>query len=203
MAAEVAFFAVLSVFPALLAVAAALGFLDVVIGGDVADRSKEAIVSGVSALLGGDAATTTGAIRELFEQESRGVLTVGAVLTVVALSRGFAAVTRALDVAYDLEERRSWLNLRLTALGLSVGTLVVAAVVLAAMVVGPLLGGGHVIADAFGRGDLFFTAWRWARVPAALLVVVAWSATVFHVAPTTGHRGAGICPGLSSPRSCG
>ena len=186
LAAEVAFFAVLSVFPALLALAGALGSLDLIVAGDVADRSKEAVLSGVTSLLGGDAGTTTGAVRELFEEESPGVLTVGAVLTVLALSRGFAAVTRALDVAYDLEERRSWLHLRLTALGLAITSILVAAVLLAAMVVGPLLGGGHLIADALGGGELFVSVWRWARLPVALLAAVAWAATVFHVAPN--HR---------------
>lgn len=180
LAAEVAFFAVLSVFPALLALAAALGFLDALLSGE--GRAEQAVVSVVAGVVGDEGAVTP-AVRRLFDSESRGVLTAGVALAIIALSRGFAAVVRALDVAYDLDERRSWLSVRITAVALSVGTLVVAPLLLAAMVVGPLLGGGMAVANTFGLGQAFATAWTWLRVPAALLVVVSWAATIFHVAP--------------------
>lgn len=64
----------------------------------------------------------------------------------MALSRAFSAVVRALDVAYDVEERRSSLSVRITAVALSLGRVVVTTLILAAMVVGPLLGGGKAIA---------------------------------------------------------
>lgn len=186
LAAEVAFFAVLSVFPALLALAATLGSLTGLLGSDVADRAEQAVVTVVGTVIGDERAATANAVRRLFAADSPGVLTVGAVLAVVALSRGFAAVVRALDIAYDIEERRSWLSVRLTALALSIGTVVVATVLLTAMVVGPLLGGGRAVADAVGLGEAFAVSWTWLRLPVAFVVVIAWAATIFHVAPN--HR---------------
>lgn len=183
LAAEIAFFTVLSIFPALLAVAAALGSLEGIVGGDLARRSQDIILDGVSQVLGSGGAATTLAFRRLFEEQNAGVLTLGAAIAVVALSRGFAAVIRALDIAYDLDERRSWLNIRLTALILSIGSVLVAAVLLAVMVLGPLFGSGRELADAVGMGGPFVVLWSWLRLPLALSVVVAWSATVFHVAP--------------------
>ena len=96
------------------------------------------------------------------------------------------AVVHALDAAYDIEEDRPYLRVRAVALGLSVGTVVVIAVVLGMVVVGPLLGTGHDVSARVGLGGAFATAWDWARWPVVLALIVVWTATIFHVAPN--HR---------------
>lgn len=97
---------------------------------------------------------------------------------------GFVAIVNAFDVVYDLEERRSWLRVRLIAIGLALGTVVVASVLLAAVVIGPLFGTGHDIAASIGLGQAFATFWDWARLPVALVAAVAWATTLFHIAPS-------------------
>jgi membrane protein len=122
-------------------------------------------------------------VEALFVEQRPGLLTFGLVLTIYAMSRGFAGVIRALDVVYDLDERRSWLNIRAHAIGLSIGTVVMAVAVLLMLILGPLYGGGQEVADAVGLGEAFATVWDVVRPPVAFALLVAWAAIVFHVAP--------------------
>jgi len=183
LAAEVAFFGLLSLFPALLATAAALGSLEAVAGGDVASRAEEEVIDFLRRVLTEEAAGTVDAVQDLFRTTDGGILTVGLVLALWTASRGFVALVRALDVVYDLDERRSYLRLRAVALGLAVGSVLVAALMLAMLVLGPLLGTGRDVADAVGLGNGFAVMWNWLRWPVAATVMVAWAATVLHLAP--------------------
>jgi membrane protein len=186
LAAEVAFFGVLSLFPALLAVTAALGGLGAIIGPEAAAQAEAEVVSLLRSVLTDEADRTIDAVQELFEESSPGLLTIGLVTALWAASRGFAAVIRALDVAYDLDERRTWVGLRAVALALALGTVVVASLLLAMLVLGPLLGGGQEVADRIGLGGGFATFWDWVRWPTVAAAAIAWAATIFHVAPN--HR---------------
>lgn len=183
LAAEVAFFAVLSVFPGLLMVAAALGSLERLVGSELAARSKEQILDFLHLVLTDQAGGAIEAVETLFADESGGLITVASVAALWALSRGFAAIVRALNLAYDVRERRRWLSLRLLSLGLALGSVIAGAVLLAMVVVGPLLGRGEDVADFIGAGDVFAFAWRYLRWPVALVLLIAWATTLFHIAP--------------------
>ena len=186
LAAEMAFFGLLGLFPTLLVMTAALGSLDAVVGHELAVRAEEQVLDFLHRILTDEASGTIEEVRNLFTEADTGFLTAGLVAALWGASRAFKAVVNALDVAYDLEERRSWLNLRLTALALALGSAVVGSLILAMLVVGPLLGTGHDIADAIGAGGLFATFWDWLRWPTVMVLITAWAATVFHLAPN--HR---------------
>lgn len=183
LAAEVAFWAILSLFPALVALASVLGALDSVVGVDVATRVEENVIDALRTVLTSEADNTIAAVEDLFVESRPGLLTFSALVAVWTLSRGFAALVRALDVAYDIDEHRPWLQIRSTALVLALGSLVAAALMLTLIVVGPLLGSGEDIADAINLGDEFVFLWDVLRLPVAFLVLVAWAATIFHIAP--------------------
>jgi membrane protein len=183
LAAEVAFYWVLGLFPALLMVAAVLGSLQSVVGQAVADEAEEQVLSFLQRVLTDDASGTIDAVRNLFESASPGVATIGALAALWAASRGFAAMIQALGLMYDVAERRSYLRLRAMGLLLAAGSIVVVAVVLAMVVLGPLLGRGQDVAQALGLGSGFATLWDWVRWPAVVVVVVAWATTVYHLAP--------------------
>lgn len=186
LAAEIAFFGLLSLFPALLAVAAALGSLEAVAGQDVAAQAEEEMVEFFRRVLTDEAAGTIDAVQGLFEGSSPGIATIGLVSALWAASRGFSALVNALDVVYDLDERRGYLRVRVTALGLAVATVVVIALILAMLVLGPLFGTGEEVADWLGFGGGFVTFWTWLRWPVGVVLAVAWAATVLHIAPN--HR---------------
>lgn len=183
LAAEVAFFAVLSVFPGLIAVAAAVGSLESLIGDDAASEVRDTVVTFFERVLTSDASGTIDAVDELFEERSSGALTVGVVGALWAMSRGFAALMNALDVVYDLDERRSYVRRRALSLLFSFCTVVVAAVTLAMMVAGPLLGTGQDVAEALGRGEAFATLWNLLRWPVTVVVLVGWAWALLHYAP--------------------
>lgn len=182
LAAEMSFFALLSLFPLLLALASMLGSLESVVGEDLTDDAQREVVDGLESVLG-PGSEVTEAVSDLFDRASPGVLTIGVLVAVYASSRGFSAVVKALDVAYDLEHPRSWVATKVIGLLLSVGSLVVLVVILTFVVIGPLFGEGADLAEWLGVGSGFATAWDWLRWPAAALVLVAWVTTVFHVAP--------------------
>ena len=180
LSAEIAFFALLGLFPAVVVFAAALGSLDVVLGEGAAADTEQWLLDQVHEVFGSDN-TLRPTIAELFERSNAGLITVGIALTIYASSRGFVAVVRALDVAYDHEERRSWLSSRVLGFGLTASTILVAALVATMVVVGPLLGGGEEVARRLGAGSAFTTAWEWLRWPVVFAVVVSWATSVYHI----------------------
>ncbi len=182
LSAEIAFFALLGLFPAIIVFAALLGSLDVLIGRTAAADTEAWLLEQIINTFG-DQNTLGGTVADLFDRSNARVVTVGIAVAAYAASRGFVAVVRALNVCRGHQGTRSWLSTRVVGLGLTFFTLVVAAAVAAMVVVGPLLGGGSEFADRLGAGRLFSTAWDWLRWPVVVVAVVAWAATVYRVAP--------------------
>lgn len=182
-AAEVTFFAVLSLFPALLMVASTLGYLQYLLGHDVAQRSQETVINFLTLVLTDKGSAVIQSVRDLFAQDRTGVATIASVVAFYTLSTGFAVLIRALDIVYGVVERRSWLHVRLTSFALSLGSIVMLVVILAAFVIGPRLGEGWEVAQRLGLGEKFTFFWDWIRTPAALALVVVWLTTLYHLAP--------------------
>ena len=182
LAAEIAFFGLLGLFPAVIVFAAALGSLDVVIGAGAAADTEQWLLDRVVETFGRDN-TLSATVEELFDRSNAGVITIGVVLTIYASSRGFTAVVGALDVAYGHEIRRNWVSTRVMGFVLTLFTVLVSALVAAMVVVGPLLGGGEELAERLGAGYAFSTAWDWFRWPVVFVVVVWWAASIYHFAP--------------------
>lgn len=183
LAAGVAFYAVLALFPTLLAFAAALGFLESLIGGGLAEDVRETVLSWMDRVLTARASDTKAAVRRLFEDGSGDLFTFAVVGALWAGSRGTNAVMRAMSRIYGVSDARPFWQRRLVALALLVVSVVAASVALSMFVLGPLLGGGQRIATAVGLGETFTVLWRWARLPVAFAALTAWAAVVFHAAP--------------------
>ncbi len=182
LSAEIAFFGLLGLFPAVIVFAAALGSLDVVIGAGAAADTEQWLLDRVVETFGSDN-TLRATIEQLFDRSNAGLITAGVVLTMYASSRGFTAVVGALEVAYGHEHRRNWFSTRVTGFVLTLLSLIVAALVAVMIVVGPLLGGGEELAERLGAGSVFTTAWDWFRWPVVFVVVVCWAASLYHFAP--------------------
>ncbi len=188
LAAEVAFFAMLGLFPALLASAAVLGSLESVAGQELAARAQNGILTFLDRVFTDDANGVIDSVRALFTERRTGLLTIGALVALVSVSRAFLGVMRAVEVAYGTEQRRRPGKSVVTAVLLAIGSVVVFAVVLTMLVLGPLLGGGPDVARALGLGEVFATFWQVFRAPLAFAVTVAWATTVFHAASPSPHR---------------
>ena len=188
LAAEVAFFSLLSVFPGLLTVAAGLGALDSLFSSALLARAQQEVISVLETFLTDKAAGTAEAVEALFEGGSGGVFTFGVVAALWAASRGMSTVMRTLAEIYDVEDTRSRVRTRLVAVGLAVASMVLIVVTLTALVVGPLFGAGREVARWLGAADVYGALWEWAGVPVAFVTLVVWAAAVFHSVP---HRHVG------------
>lgn len=196
LSAEIAFYALLGLFPAVILFAGTLGSLDAVIGAGAAADIEGWLLDRVVGTFGADS-TLQRTVADLFVRSNAGVITLGAVLTLYASSRGFIAVVRALDVTYGHEYRRRWLSTRIVGFTITVVTVIVAALVAVMVVVGPLLGSGQDVAERLGRGPGFATAWVWLRWPLVFVVVVLWAASVYHFAPRRSSRWHRELPGAA------
>lgn len=123
------------------------------------------------------------------------LLSVAAVGGLITISGAVAVVIEALNLAYDVTEHRGWLHRRLLGLAVGAVTVVVAAMALAVLVVGPLFGGGHNLAGLVGAGDEFGAAWSVLRLPAIAVGLVLWTTTLFRLAPNQPGRWRDELPG--------
>jgi membrane protein len=198
LAAETAFFTVLSMFPSLLVATGLLSLVDDLAGADVAGRTEDRITSALDLILTDRASGTVASVERIFEGSYGGLLTFATVGALVTLSGAWAVLIDALNQAYDTVERRSWLRRRALGLGLGVLTVLVVVVALTVIVVGPLLGKGEDLAALVGLGEVFATGWDLARFPLLLVIVTLWLMLVFHVAPNRRTRWRDSLPGAVS-----
>lgn len=192
LAAETAFFGVLSIFPGLLVAVSLLGLLDAGLGADVAAGAKERVVGLLSLVLTEEASDAVTAVESLFEEERGGLLSFATIGALVSLSGAFAVTINALNLAYDSPETRTWIRRRFVGLVMALGTLLLVVVALGVVVVGPLFGRGEQLAELFGLGDVFAFVWNVLRLPVLVVALILWATVLFHVAPNRriGWRGA-------------
>lgn len=182
LAAEIGFFALLSLFPLLLVFSAALGGLSSIVGSDFEGAVEGQLTEWSNDLFGAADGGVTEAVGALFDSSSTSALTLGILATLYTASRGFAAVVRALDVAYGHHNTRGWVGTQVVGLALSIGTILVGSITLAALVIGPLFGREDFLGDGV-LASVLGLLWVYLRFPAAVMVLIAWSATIYHVAP--------------------
>ena len=183
LAAEVAFYLLLSLPPLLLVGLGALGYIGDLFGPDVVETIRAGIVDAASAVL--TASTVDDIVRpavdNLLAEGRADVLSVGAILALWSGSRALKVIVQAVTIAYDLEDRRSWWQHRLLGLGLTTAGVLTVAVLLPLLVVGPEA--GEALADRFGLARAFEILWQVLYFPFVLafgLTLLAW---VYHIVP--------------------
>ena len=168
LAASITFWTILSIPAAALSLVSTLSSLESVVGQSVADDVQSEVESFVRTTFGDDAALND-TVSELFATPSRGVATVAMLIALYTLSRAFAGLIRALDVAYEVEDSRPWWYVRLVAIGLGVGTLSIVAAGATLLALLPSLSLSGVA--------------RWLTPTAVVAALVLWAATLFHIGP--------------------
>lgn len=177
MAAEVAFWSVLSLVPAVLVLASLLGSLQPLIGADrVADAERQVVdaLGGVFATQGNELADSVGS---LFANPQPGLFSVALVLALWTASRVFASMANAFAVVYNRVDHRPWLLRRALGLALGLGSLVVFAGLLVVLVAGP------------------FAANRAESAVLAVVAVVVWVTTLYRWGPGRAGRWVDGLPG--------
>lgn len=185
LAAEMTYYALLSVVPLTSALGASLGYLERFTDPGRVTQIEDGVVEAVSRVLADEVAqdALVPLVRGLLREERTGFAVGSVLLTLFLASRMFRAAIRALDDAYTVPERRGLLMQGVLGVALAIGALVTLVTVLVLVVVGPLLGGGEQIAGRLGLGDAFTTTWALARWPVAVSVAVAYLTLLYRYGP--------------------
>jgi membrane protein len=188
LAGESAFFSVLTLFPALLVVAAVIGQLGTFIGEESARQVEEAVLGFLDRLLTDAARPAITTVRGLFTG-SVNLLTAASVLALFSLSTAFATLVNTLTIAYGVPETRGWWYRRALGLVLGLGSVLTGAVAVTFLVIGPDL--ASEVGLELSYGDL----WRALRWPVGFGSLVLWAMTMQHLAPPERHRWRHDLPG--------
>lgn len=199
LAAEMAFFALLSLVPLGVAIGALVGYVTRQVGPETVDRVETSLISALGVVFSRELLDDVLApfVRGVLTAGRGGVAVGGFVLALYLASRVFTATIRALDLAYDVPESRGALRQRIIAIGLAAGFVVVVGLTLTLMVVGPLLGSGRMLAARLGLGDVFAVLWSVGRWPLLLAVMVGFLAAVYRYGPNVDHGWRESLPGAA------
>jgi membrane protein len=187
LAAQLAYYFFLALFPALLFLVALVSFLPV-------ENLLDTIMATLGRVAPGDVISI---IREqilkISGSPSGGLLTLGMLGTIWSTSSGMTAIIDALNQAYDLQESRPWWKVRLTAIGLTIAlaVFIVASTVL--VLAGPAL--AERAADWLHLGAVFTWTWKIVQWPLVFLVVSLAMALVYYFAPDAEQSFIWITPG--------
>lgn len=187
LAAQLAYYFFLALFPAvlfLLAIASFFPLTDVV--DDVVRSLRPVAPAAVLELLEEQ-------LRRLSDADSGGILTVGILGALWSSSAAIVAIIGSLNRAYDIEESRPWWKVRLTAIGLTVGLALAVVTSFTLVVAGPAV--AERLAAALGLGDLFQWAWKILQWPLAFALVSTGVGLIYYFAPDAEQDWEWITPG--------
>jgi len=176
-AAALTYYAVLALFPGLIVLVALLGLL----GSPDTFTALLEIVRQV----GPDSAvdTVAGPIQSVIaEKQTAGALLGFGVLTALWSASGYVgAFFRAANTIYEVSEGRPFWKLRPLQIAVTVGmVLLLALVAIAVVVTGPL---AEAVGNVIGLGSLTVTVWSIAKWPVLVGVVMFMFAVLYYVAP--------------------
>jgi membrane protein len=177
-AAALTYYAVLSIFPAFIALISILGLV-------VDPKTITRVVTDIVAQLGPADAVNTfkGPIEQISSNRSTALfgLIFGVAVAIWTASNYVGAFMRASNAIYEREEGRPFYKLRPIQLLVTLILVMLAAlVVLALIVTGPV---AKAVGDAVGLGDAAVTAWNIAKWPVMLVVVMVMLAILYWSAP--------------------
>jgi membrane protein len=113
--------------------------------------------------------------------------------TLWTASGAFAALISALNRAYDVQETRPFWKVRGIAILMTLGLSVLILVGVLLLIVGEPI--GQAIAEIFGLGELFELVWNIVRWPVALFFMVFTVALLYYFAPDVDQPFRWITPG--------
>jgi len=186
-AAELAYYFFLALFPALLFLVALASFFPV---HDLMDK----IIGTLARVAPGDVLTLVhDQILQISKNNNGGLLTIGFIGTIWSASSGMSSVSSVLNRAYHVDEGRSWLRVRMTAIALTVALAVFVLVSFALVIAGPEL--ADKVADSVGLGSVFRWTWKIVQWPVVLALIVTGFGLVYYFAPDVKQEWKWITPG--------
>lgn len=177
LAAALTYYAVLSLFPGLLALVSLLGLIG------QADRTTETLLGIVDDVAPGTAVDTIQPVVESLTQANRAgfALVFGLAGALWSASGYVGAFGRAMNRIYEIPEGRPFYKLRPLQIFITlVAVLMICLVALALVVSGPV---AEAIGSAIGLGSAAVTAWQFLKWPVLVAVVVLIIAILYYATP--------------------
>jgi membrane protein len=187
LAAQLAYYFFLALFPALLFLIALAGVF----------ASEELVTRVVNMMSGTVPPDVINIIREqlfsLAQGGQGGIMTFGVVAALWSSSAAMVALIDSLNRAYDVEDGRPWWKKRLTAILLTTGVAVFILASFALVVAGPQL--ADSIAGRFGLGGAFEWGWKILQWPLVFVLVASAFGLIYYFAPDVDQDFVLLTPG--------
>jgi membrane protein len=187
MAAQLAYYFFFALFPALLMLIAIASYFP-----------YHTLVNDLFSVLGGFAPPEalriiTDQIAKIASGEEGGLFTIGFLTTIWSTSAAMTAIIDTLNAAYDIQEGRPWWQVRLTAIGLTVGVAMFILVSFGLILAGPTL--AERVADRYYLGAAFEWTWKILQWPLIYALVCGAIAIVYYFAPDAEQDWVWLTPG--------
>lgn len=173
LASQLAYFFLLSLFPALVFLMTMIGYLPIETE-DVLKLLREYAPADAMDLLEGN-------IKKVLQKENGGLLSFGILGTIWAASNGINAIMNAFNKAYDIKETRPFYITRVLSIVLTLSMVFVIVFALVLPVFGNLI--GKTIAQALGLSDGFKFGWKVFRLFLSFLVLFVVFSFLYKFAP--------------------
>jgi membrane protein len=187
LAAQLAYYFFLSLFPALLCLVALASLFPL-------ENFTDEVVRRLAPVAPAEALSIIQRqMQSLSEGNNTGLLSVGLLGAIWSSSAAMTAVVHAMNRAYDITESRQWWKVRLVAIGLTIGLALFILVSFTLIVAGPEIAAG--LARRFGLGEAFVAAWNVLQWPVAFALVAVGIGLIYYFAPDADQDWVWITPG--------
>lgn len=172
--AQLSYYLILSIFPFLIFFLNILSFTPL--------AREDVLQSIVSVLPTSTQNTIISLVMETVENSSETLLSLSALTGIWAASKGLLALIRAINNAYGVEEKRSYIQLRLLAVVFTLALLILLTIVLLTLVFGGLI--GEKIVGVLGLTLDFMIFWQYFRIIISILSMILIFALLFRFSPS-------------------
>jgi membrane protein len=194
MAAALAYYFVLSLFPALIFLSAIVAYLP------VPDLFNQALALMARFLPADAMGLVQRVLADVISPNKGTFLSLGVLGTLWAASGGFAAMIEALNIAYDVKDDRPFWKTRPLAIGLAVLTGTLLLIALSVMVVGPRF--GEWLAGTVHLSGLFVLLWPFIHWTIAIGFTILAVEALYFLAPNVKQRFGATLPGAVVAVGC-
>jgi membrane protein len=185
-AAQLAYFFALALFPALLFIVALASYLPFNVIYEVVGALQPIAPPAVLEIIRTQ-------LESIVAGEAPSILTIGILGALWSSSGAMTSIVSALNKAYDIPETRPWWKVRLLSIGLTIALALFVLLSFAMIVAGP--DAGRWLTGWLGLSDVFDSAWRMLRWPLVFVLATTGIAIVFYYAPDADQDWVWITPG--------
>ena len=187
LAAQLAYYFFLALFPALLFLLAVASFFPLANIAEEVGRSLAPFVSPQVLDL------IQQQMDRLASNEDSGLLTLGVVGALWSSSAALVSIVGALNRAYDIDEGRPWWKVRLVAIGLTLGSAIFVLVALSLVLAGPAL--ADTLGKMTGLGTPFKWTWLVLQWPLVFVLMTTGIGLIYYFGPDADQDWVWITPG--------